>query len=107
MLGGLDVAADVALEDGHWYGRRQLEAITLGVALQVHLLALVGQVAHVVLGHQAVAHVGVMLQQEARQAQDQVVVQPVAAVALAALTDRQVGVPAGRREGGNDVQGAQ
>jgi hypothetical protein len=48
-----------------------------------------------------------LLHQKSRQVQGHLVVQPVVAVALAALTDRQVGVPAGRREEGDDVQGAQ
>ena len=32
-LGGSRVAADVAVEDGHWHGRRQLESVTLALAL--------------------------------------------------------------------------
>ena len=89
-LGGSRVATDVAVEDGHWHGRRQLESVTLAFARQGHFLALVFEVPHIILGHQSVAHVLPVFHQEARQTQDHVVVHPVAAVALAAL-DRSVG----------------
>ena len=78
------------MEDGHRHGRRQFESVTLALARQNHFLALVFEVPHVILGHEAVAHVLPVFHQEARQTQDHVVVHSVAAVALAAL-DRSVG----------------
>jgi hypothetical protein len=100
--GGLDgpgVATDVAVKDGYRHGRRQLESVTLALARQGHFLTLVFEVTHIILGHEAVAHVLPVFHQEARQAQDRVVVHPVAAVALAAL-DRSVG---GRAVGSDTV----
>ena len=98
-LGGSRVATDVAVEDCHWHGRRQFESVALALARKGHVLALVFEVPHVILGHQAVAHVLPVLHQEARQAQDHVVVHSVATVALTAL-DRSVG---GRAVGSDTV----
>src|SRR3954449_2539698 len=84
-LDGLGVAFDVAFEDRHRHGRRQLEAVAFALALERHGLALVTEIAHVVLGNESVPHVLVVLDEEGREAQRLEVVQSVTAVALATL----------------------
>src|SRR5512135_939030 len=57
VLDRLGVALDVAVEDGDVDGRREREAVALRLAEQGDLLALVLELALVVLGHEAVARV--------------------------------------------------
>ena len=45
------------MKDDHRRGWRQLEAGAPALALQGHFLALVFEVPHVILGHEAVAHI--------------------------------------------------